>query len=256
MTWDGLIRVGDGDVWAADSGGDGPPLVLLHPGVGDSRIWDGLLPELTGRYRVIRYDVRGYGRSPRPTAAYSNLADLYAVLDRFGLDRVHLVGCSMGGGTALGLARRQPERAASLVLLCPGVPGYPWPAEPEADAEYDRLVAGGDLDGLTAFGLREWAAAGSDAAAVAQLRSAARAWPDEDIHQQPDPPVFDRLGELAGIPATVLIGDLDRRPAIDCAERTAARLGCELVRLTGVDHLPPLRSPATVLRAIEKLAVR
>ncbi|KDN81600.1 alpha/beta hydrolase [Kitasatospora cheerisanensis KCTC 2395] len=256
MTWDGLVRVRGGDVWAADSGGDRPPLVLLHPGVGDSRIWDGLLPELTRRHRVIRYDVRGYGRSPRPTTAYSNLADLYAVLDHFGLHRVHLVGCSMGGGTALGLALRQPERAASLVLVCPGVPGYPWPAEPEADAEYDRLVAADDLDGLTAFGLREWAAAGSDPAAVAQLRSAARAWPGEDLHQQPDPPVFGRLGELTGIPATVLIGDLDRRPAIDCAEQTAARLRCELLRLPGVDHLPPLRTPDAILRVIDKPATR
>ena len=93
--------------------------------MGDSRIWDALLPELTAHYRVIRYDVRGYGRSPQPTAAYSMLADLHAVLDHFGLDRVRLVGCSMGGGTALGFALQQPERVKSLVLLCPGVPGFP-----------------------------------------------------------------------------------------------------------------------------------
>ncbi|MFF0292527.1 alpha/beta fold hydrolase [Kitasatospora sp. NPDC004614] len=252
MTWDGLIQLGDGDVWAADSGGDGPPVVLLHPGVGDSRIWDGLLPELTARHRVIRYDVRGYGRSPQPTTAYSPLADLHAVLDHFGLDRVRLrlVGCSMGGGTALGFALQQPERVESLVLLCPGVPGYPWPDEPELDAEYDRLVAADDLDGLTAYGLREWAASGADEAASSQLRSAARAWPGEDIHQQPDPPVFDRLTELTAIPATVLIGDLDRPAAIDCAEQTATRLTCALIRLPDVDHLPPLRAPDTVLRLI------
>ena len=55
-------------VWADDSSGDGPPLVLLHPGVGDSRIWEPLMPALTGTHRVIRYDARGYGRSPAPTA--------------------------------------------------------------------------------------------------------------------------------------------------------------------------------------------
>ncbi|WP_344445367.1 alpha/beta hydrolase [Kitasatospora nipponensis] len=256
MTWDGLIQLGDGDVWAADSGGDGPPLVLLHPGVGDSRIWEGLVPELTAHHRVIRYDVRGYGRSPQPTTAYSMLADLHTVLDCFGLDRVHLVGCSMGGGTALGFTLQQPGRVASLALLCPGVPGFPWPAEPESDAEYDRLVAADDLDGLTAFGLREWAAAGADEDAAAQLRSAARAWPGEDLHQQPDPPLYDRLGELSAVPAVVLVGDLDRRPAIDCAEQTAARIGCELVRLPGVDHLPPLRAPGPVLRVIEEVAAR
>ncbi|MFE0464146.1 alpha/beta fold hydrolase [Kitasatospora sp. NPDC058965] len=256
MTWDGLVALGDGDVWAADSGGDGLPLVLLHPGVGDSRIWDGLLSELTAHHRVIRYDVRGYGRSPQPTTAYSMLADLHTVLDRFGVDRVRLVGCSMGAGTALGFALRHPARVASLVLLCPGLPGYPWPADPESDAEYDRLVAADDLDGLTAYGLRAWAAAGADEAAVAQLRSAARAWPGEDVHQQSDPPVYDRLGELSAVPAAVLVGDLDLRPAIDCAERTAARLGCRLVRLSGVDHLPPLRAPAAILRLIDQVAAR
>ena len=131
-----------------------------------------------------------------------------------------------------------------------------WPAEPELDAEYDRLVAAGDLDGLTAYGLREWAAAGADEAVAAQLRSAARAWPGEDVHQQPDSAVYDRLGELSGLPAVVLVGDLDRRPAIDCAEQTAARIGCELIRLPGVDHLPPLRAPGKILRVIEEVAAR
>ena len=53
-----IIAVDGGDVWADDSGGDGPPLVLLHPGVGDSRIWEPVLPALTASYRVIRYDAR------------------------------------------------------------------------------------------------------------------------------------------------------------------------------------------------------
>jgi 3-oxoadipate enol-lactonase len=59
-----MVAVDGGEVWADDSGGDGPPLVLLHPGVGDSRIWEPLLPALTPSYRVLRYDARGFGRSP------------------------------------------------------------------------------------------------------------------------------------------------------------------------------------------------
>ncbi|BAJ31912.1 MULTISPECIES: alpha/beta fold hydrolase, partial [Kitasatospora] len=114
---DGLLALDDGgSVWWADSGGDGPPLVLLHPGVGDSRVWDAALPALLGRFRLVRYDVRGYGRSPQPDRPYSMLADLRALLDRLGPEPVHLVGCSMGGGSALGLALERPERVASLVL--------------------------------------------------------------------------------------------------------------------------------------------
>lgn len=149
--------------------GDGPPLVLLHPGMGDRRIRDGLLPELTARHRVIRYDVRGYGRSPQPTTTCSMPADLHAVLEHFGST----------GSTRSAAARaagRHPVRAPAARAGgvagagVPGVPGFPRPAEPELDAECDRLVAAGDLDGLTAHGLREWAAAGADAAAVARVR--------------------------------------------------------------------------------------
>src|SRR5579859_1966178 len=121
-----MVPVPGGEVWADDSGGDGPPVVLLHPGIGDSTSWDPVLPRLTRRYRVIRYDVRGYGRSPQPTVTYSLCRDLVAVLDHFGLARVPLVGCSMGGGTAISLALADPGRVSALVLLCPGITGYPW----------------------------------------------------------------------------------------------------------------------------------
>ncbi|MFI1014887.1 alpha/beta fold hydrolase [Streptomyces sp. NPDC020965] len=240
------VPVNGGEIWADDTGGDGPPLVLLHPGVGDSRIWDPVLPLLAKRHRVIRYDVRGYGRSPAPVAPYSLLGDLVAVLDHFALRRVALVGCSMGGGAALGLALADPERVASMVLLCPGVGGYPWPDEPEVDAEYEALTEAGDVPGLAAFGLREWAAAGADDAAVAQLRSAAPAWLTEEEFEQSDPPVFDRLGEL-DTPTVLMLGELDRATMITCNEDVAARIpGCRLIRLAGVDHLQPLRVPELI----------
>ncbi|GAA0701534.1 alpha/beta hydrolase [Kitasatospora atroaurantiaca] len=242
------MPVDGGEVWADDTGGDGPPLVLLHPGVGDSRIWDPVLPKLAARYRVIRYDVRGYGRSPQPTVPYSLLEDLVAVLDHFGLHGVPLVGCSMGGATALSLALADPNRVTRLVLLCPSVTGYPWPEEPQLQAEYKALAETRDIDGLVALGLRESAAAGADEAAVAQLRAAAPAWLTP--YQQTDPPAFDRLGEL-DTPSVLMVGDLDRPALIACNEEMAARIpGCHLITMPGVDHLPPLRVPDLVADTI------
>src|SRR5690606_16429183 len=95
-----MVPVPGGRVWAHDTGGDKPVLVLLHPGVGDSRIWEPILPRLVERFRVIRYDARGYGNSPAPRARYTYYGDFEAVVAHFGLDRFALVGCSMGGGVA------------------------------------------------------------------------------------------------------------------------------------------------------------
>lgn len=244
------IPVDGGTLWADDTGGNLPPLVLLHPGVGNSTIWEPMLPALTARYRVIRFDWRGYGRSPLPTGPYTLLGDLLAVLDHVGLDRVPLVGASMGGMAALSLALTHPDRVPALVLVTPGVSGYDWPDEPE-DAEYEALTAAGDIDGLTGFGLRRWGAAGHDDAARAQMASAARAWAAEDEHGQPGPPAFDRLGEITA-PTVLLLGEADTPTLVEANEKMAARIpGCRLIRMPGVDHLPQLRVPdlltATIL---------
>jgi pimeloyl-ACP methyl ester carboxylesterase len=150
------IPVDGGEVWAEHVAGPGVPVVLLHPGVGDSRVWDPVMPRLVERHRVIRYDVRGYGRSAAPTAGFSLAGDLVSVLDQLGLEQVVLVGCSMGGDTALSLALAEPARVRALALLCPGVSGFPMPEEPELDAELDALVEARDVAGVVQFGLRLW----------------------------------------------------------------------------------------------------
>ncbi len=243
-----MIDVGGDAVWADDRG-DGPPLVLLHPGVGDSRIWDPLLPELTAMHRVIRYDARGHGRSPTPTAPYSLLDDLVTVLDHYRLDRVPIVGCSQGGDCALGLAVTAPARVSALVLLCPGISGFPVPAEPAVRAEFERAAADG-ADAVAEVGLRLWAAAGRTPEVVEQLRSAARAWLAAEDLEQPNPPVYDRLGEIR-VPTSLLVGDADRPWLLESNREAARRIpGCVYVELPGVDHLPPLRVPGRVLRLI------
>ena len=252
-----MVAVDGGEIWADDSG-SGPPLILLHPGVGDSRIWEPVLPGLTRSRRVIRYDARGFGRSPAPAVKFCLLSDLIAVLDHFGVDRAAIVGCSQGGGSALGLALEQPGRVAALVLLCPGIPGYPWPEAPkdELDAEYEHALETGDVEALASLMQRVWAAAGSSLAVMEQLRSAARAEIASGDLQQPDPPVFDRLGSLS-MPTSLLVGDADYPPLLQANRQAAARIpGCELTVVPGMDHLPPLREPDLVLGVIKSTLSR
>ena len=244
-----MLAAGADRIWAEDSGGGRPPLVLLHEHVADSRMWDPVWPELTRAFRVIRYDVRGFGRSPGATEPFSLQADLNAVLGHFGIARAHVAGCSGGAGMAVELALGQPDRVASLVLLSPGLPGYDWPAEPELDAEYDALAAAGDTDGITRLYLRIYAMAGPDPLVAELARSAALAQPSEKF-QQPGAKVFGRLGELRA-PAAIMIGDRDRPVLMQCAADAAARIpGCALVIMPGSDHYPTVRDPQLVLATI------
>jgi pimeloyl-ACP methyl ester carboxylesterase len=257
---DTMVPVGTDKVWAQDSGGQGPVVVLSHPGVGDSRVWDPVLPALVEKYRVIRYDARGFGQSPAPTAEFSLLPDLIAVLDHYGIKRAAIVGCSQGGGTALGLALQQPERVPALVLLCPGFPGIPLDDDSDEGAvlgaEWERAEAAGDVDGLASVTQRVWGRSGATPDAMEQFRSSARAVLSTGDLEQEDPPVFDRLGEIS-VPASLLVGDADFAPLIEADKAAAARIpGCELILVPGMDHLPPLRDPDLVLATITSTLAR
>ncbi len=114
-----MIRTDAGDIWADDSGGDLPPLFVLHPGIGDSRIWNPIMPALLTTYRVIRFDARSFGKSPVPSRDFSLLGDAVKVMDHFGVQRAAVVGSSIGGSTALSLALDEPTRVSALVIALP-----------------------------------------------------------------------------------------------------------------------------------------
>ncbi|HUI17631.1 MAG TPA: alpha/beta fold hydrolase [Alphaproteobacteria bacterium] len=100
--------------------GDGPWLALIH-GVG-SRLeaWDGVIAALGGRWRTLRYDLRGHGGSAKPKGPYrlaDFVRDLEGLLDAQGVERCHLAGFSLGGLVAQGFALARPERLDRLVLL-------------------------------------------------------------------------------------------------------------------------------------------
>ena len=176
-----MIAVDGGEVWADDSGGDRPPLVLLHPGIGDSRIWEPVLPALTG-------PTGSSGMTPAALAGLraggevlpARRPDLGTRLLRPGPGRVR----GMQPGRWL-RARAGAGAVGPGVRAGPAVPGYPWlsgawgpgePGEPdELEAEYEHALAAGDVDALAGHPSAVWASAGPDPAVMEQLRSAARA---------------------------------------------------------------------------------
>ncbi|HSR06180.1 MAG TPA: alpha/beta fold hydrolase [Bryobacteraceae bacterium] len=103
--------------------GHGPPLVFLHAGIADSRMWDGQVKYFSDKYTVVRYDLRGYGKSDAPTAPYVPAEDLYGLLQFLKMDRASIVGSSIGGTQALDMAAAHPQAIAALVVVG-GSPGW------------------------------------------------------------------------------------------------------------------------------------
>ena len=249
------IPVGGGTLWAEDTGGYLAPVVLVHGDWTDSGIWATLVPLLRERYRVIGYDLRGFGRSSRPVRPFTRLEDLLALLDHFGIGQAIVVGHSGGGGTALGLALQQPERVRALGLVAPGIHDYPWPSDDAYSRQCGAMIEAGDRDGLVRLGLETWAPAGADGVMTAMLRSAVSSWFEIGDLEEVDPPGFGRLGEIR-LPTVMLLGELEYPMVADASLAIAARIdGCRTALVPGADHLLPLRDPHRLADAIAEVAV-
>lgn len=112
------------DVHQAATGPEDAPVVLLSNSLGSTyEMWDPQVDALSERFRVVRYDTRGHGRSPVPPGPYTIddlVDDVVALLDRLEVPRAHVVGLSLGGMTGMRLAAREPDRLDRLVVLCTG----------------------------------------------------------------------------------------------------------------------------------------
>ena len=140
--------------------GVGRPVVLLHAGIVNSWAWEPLTPYLLDAgYRVVAFDRRGSGDSVTDDVAYSNRADIVAVLDALGLDRAALVGNSVGGQIAVDTAIEFPARVAAVVTIGASIGGWfpqQTPEEDALDAEMERLAAEGDSEVIADLDVRAW----------------------------------------------------------------------------------------------------
>jgi len=237
------------DLWY-DETGAGRPLVLLHEGVVDSRIWDRFIPHVRDHVRTIRYDQRGFGRSPMWDGAYSAVEDLVSVLDTAEVEQAALVGTSRGGAIAIQAALAQPDRVSALVLAVSGLAGHRLEIEgtPEQEARWEAAEAAGGAAALAELDLEIWAPMGADEELRAMFVENAEASNAHDPAE--DAPSAGRLGEIRA-PTLVVTAARDVPAINELGELLAREIpGARRAVIEEADHMIQWRAPQELAQLV------
>jgi pimeloyl-ACP methyl ester carboxylesterase len=234
--------------------GSGQPLVFVHGFTLDTRMWDEQFEAFADRYRAVRYDVRGFGKSSLPAGPYAPEDDLKALLDHLGIDKAHIVGLSMGGRIVIDFAVKYPERVASLVPVDAGIGGY---NRPNTAATYAKVAAEKGLEAA----IDAWMNSPLFAPAVANPPAAAALqrivseysgyrWQNADPLVDLVPPANDRLDKIAA-PTLVIVGELDLLDIHVMGKRMEDLIpDARMVIMKGVGHMSNMEDPATFNRIL------
>jgi pimeloyl-ACP methyl ester carboxylesterase len=138
--------------------GKGLPLVMIHAGVADSRQWNNEFTNFAQSYQVIRYDMRGYGKSEPVDGEFSHMSDLVSLLDTLEIhEPIVIMGCSMGGGLAMDFALTHPSRAKALIMVDSGPSGLKLDKPSSSKfADAEKAFEAGNLDLVAEIETQIW----------------------------------------------------------------------------------------------------
>ena len=240
-----------------ETAGRGVPLVMIHAGVADSRQWNNEFTFFGRSHQVIRYDLRGYGKSEPVDGEFNHIDDLVAVLNALGLkEPAVLMGCSMGGGLAMDFALTHPSRVRALIMVGSGPSGLdldvPTPAK---FAEAEKAFEAGDLDLVCEIETQIWF--DGTGRAPEQVNQAMRKLAYEMNRQalahearqlgkrlpNTQTPAFDRLSDLK-IPVLIIVGAHDTPYILAAADYMVERIpSSQKVIIEDAAHLPNMDQP-------------
>jgi 3-oxoadipate enol-lactonase len=234
--------------------GSGEPVVLIH-GMGlDASMWDSQVPALAGEFRVIRYDVRGFGGSTLPDGPYCHSDDLLQLLEFLDAPCAHVIGLSMGGRIALRFALAHPNAVRSLTLIDSALDGFAWSRRwrDQMNTIVHAARQGGIEEARRLWLAHElFAPARRDpelAAALAFMveRYSGWHWANTDPIRRSGPPSIERLPSMTAR-TLVMVGELDLADFREIARRLCAGIPratqCEIA---GAGHMSNMEAPAIV----------
>lgn len=243
-----------------------PPVVLIHAGIANLRAWDAMVPlVVAGGYRVVRYDMRSFGRSTTDDVDYSDRDDAVAVLDALGIVRAPFVGNSRGGMVSIDTAIEYPDRVVAVVGVGSGIGGFDGeltPIEMELVDEMEALESAVPMDpaAIADVDIRLWVdGPGQPPTRVAAaIRESIRAWDMPNYLAEHvdgraiplDPPAVDRLGEIR-CPVLAVAGAVDLSEVAQAAHLLAAEApNARAVILPDVAHMIGMEVPEVLAALI------
>jgi 3-oxoadipate enol-lactonase len=253
----GAVAV-DGGTLYYEMAGKGEPIVFIHGGQMDRRMWDDQFDLFARHFKVIRYDVRGYGKSSLPARGYSCTDDLYSLLKALHVNKAHFVGLSLGGRIAIDFALTHPEMVAGLVLVGPGLSGFQF--SNDGGARYWAVVEAA-RDKSYAEAAELWlkdpymAPAMANSALQSKLRKLASengpAWLMNPLLERDlKPPAVGRLAEIHA-PTLIIVGDRDVPDIQKIVEKLSTDIsGAKKVVIRGAGHIVNMEKPDEFNRAL------
>lgn len=246
--------------------GAGTPLVMVHAGVADSRQWDSEFTYFSQSNQVIRYDMRGYGKSEPVDGEFSHMSDLVSLLDTLGVhEPIVIMGCSMGGGLAMDFALSHPSRVKALVMVDSAPSGLeldvPTPAK---FAEAEKAFESGDLDLLAEIETQIWFDGMGRTpeqvndtmrkllyemnrlALSHEVKGLGKRLPNTET------PAFDRLERL-GMPVLIIVGSHDTPYILAAADYMKEKIkSADKITIEDAAHLPNMDQPQEFQNIVEQ----
>jgi pimeloyl-ACP methyl ester carboxylesterase len=241
-----------------DDAGAGDAVLLVH-GLGlDLRMWDDQVSVLAKRYRVVRMDLHGFGKSSAVTGPFSHSEIIAELLQHLGIERAHIVGLSLGGLISAQFVQEHPELARSLTLVDGDMSGIPWKLVGPSIAKVFN-AAKMNMEEAKRLWIEHafFDPARKSPAVIARIEAMVQDYSGwsfanagSGIERKPKIRTADVLGNF-DLPTLVVIGEHDVPDFHDIADEVVSRVrGARKVVLEGVGHMSNMEDPASFNRVL------
>jgi 3-oxoadipate enol-lactonase len=254
-TYTGMAEINGAELYY-EVAGEGDPLLLLHAGVADSRMWDDQIAVFAHHFQAIRYDLRGFGHSVVPSRPFAHHEDVASLMRFLGIARANVIGASFGGSVAVDFTLEYPDMVKALILCAPIISGYE-PSSKEMRQFFeqeDEALERDELDVATELNLRMWVDGPQrtpdqvdpmvrERVREMQLHAFSVLAPEGAERLELSPPAITRLAEIK-VPTLIIVGELDVPEFLKISEMVGADIkGARRIVVPGVAHMPTMEKP-------------